>query len=543
MRLRLGRSFAWLTVAWLGAASCSPSPKGGLMLAVSTDLQVPKDIDVLSVFVATGGKTKFDYLARLAPQGTLELPATLAIVEPGDPGAQVRIRVIGFEEQNARVLRDVITTVPAGTISLLRVPLDYLDLGSASGTIPANLLPGGAGGAPDGETTFDPTTVMSSCDITKGQTSIDGVCTSATVVSSSLPPFDPVQVYGQAGTVPATGAPAKCFDVGACLQGAAPVAGLDPTSCTFALAAGVSASSVNLALVTPADGVCVAPGRCLVPLVEDPSLGWTESKGTVSLPPGVCKKVAGVDVVMTAGTCPAEIASEPVCQPATADAGGVPPEATILSEASDDGAGEASPEASAAAPDATIDAAQDAPGDSTLDVQGDTTVEADAQDDGGSADAPEEPCDGPTCACAAADACSGSVVFSYTGASQSFVVPLWVSQVTVVANGAGGGADGCFNNTAGGTTGATISVTPGETLTVMVGGAGGTGSNGGVGGTAGFNGGAAGGTNSLGGNNWGGGGGGGASDVRQGGTSLADRVVVAGGGGGVAGGFGGGTGG
>lgn len=75
---------------------------------------------------------------------------------------------------------------------------------------------------------------------------------------------------------------------------------------------------------------------------------------------------------------------------------------------------------------------------------------------------------------------------------------------------------------------ATITVTPGEVLTVIVGGQNGNGGGfggGGPGGAGGFNGGADGG-NSV------DDGGGGASDVRQGGAAPADRVVVGGGGGG-----------
>lgn len=36
----------------------------------------------------------------------------LAIVEPDDPSAQVRIRVVAFEAMQPKVLRDVLTTVP-----------------------------------------------------------------------------------------------------------------------------------------------------------------------------------------------------------------------------------------------------------------------------------------------------------------------------------------------------------------------------------------------------------------------------------------------
>jgi Glycine rich protein len=92
------------------------------------------------------------------------------------------------------------------------------------------------------------------------------------------------------------------------------------------------------------------------------------------------------------------------------------------------------------------------------------------------------------------------------------VVPPGVVQVTVFAAGAEGQLVlPCVSE--GGKTTATIPVTPGETLTVMVGSS--DGFNGGGEGLEAAN-------------------GGGASDVRQGGTSLTDRVVVAGGAGGCA---------
>lgn len=104
-----------------------------------------------------------------------------------------------------------------------------------------------------------------------------------------------------------------------------------------------------------------------------------------------------------------------------------------------------------------------------------------------------------------------SVEFNYTGAQQIFVVPAGITQVTLKAWGAQGGANWVNNTNYGGYAQGDLAVTPGETLYVYVGEqpitiAGG------------FNGG---------GNGEGAGkGGGGASDVRQGGTTLNDRKIV-----------------
>lgn len=110
---------------------------------------------------------------------------------------------------------------------------------------------------------------------------------------------------------------------------------------------------------------------------------------------------------------------------------------------------------------------------------------------------------------------SGSAAFSYTGSNQSWTVPSGVTSIGVDARGGQGGG-GLWGGPGGRIVG-TVAVTPGETLTIIVGG---TGSSYGGGGAGGYG---------------GGGGGGGASDVRQGGTGTANRIMVAGGGGGTSG--------
>lgn len=113
----------------------------------------------------------------------------------------------------------------------------------------------------------------------------------------------------------------------------------------------------------------------------------------------------------------------------------------------------------------------------------------------------------------------GSQTFSYTGARQTFIVPSGVASVTIAASGATGSqcSSSCYGYGAPGTGAkvkATIPVTAGETLVVLVGGDNGYNGGGSRGSASAF------------------GVGGGASDVRQGGDGLRDRVIVAGGGGG-----------
>jgi Glycine rich protein len=124
--------------------------------------------------------------------------------------------------------------------------------------------------------------------------------------------------------------------------------------------------------------------------------------------------------------------------------------------------------------------------------------------------------------CPAARAQATSKIFTYTGAEQTFTVPAGIFSVEVLAVGGRGGNASKPGGAAAQVSGE-LSVTPGETLYVEVGG------NGGEGGpdqnAGGFNGGGE-----------GAGGGGGASDVRTSprasGLGPDTRLLVAGGGGG-----------
>jgi len=145
---------------------------------------------------------------------------------------------------------------------------------------------------------------------------------------------------------------------------------------------------------------------------------------------------------------------------------------------------------------------------------------------------------GPGRAAAATSSCAAgtcTVSFGETGGAQSWTPPVGVDSVTVDAFGAQGGYGDRSNGGLGGEAEATLQVTPGQPLEVLVGGQGGSF---GVG-AGGFNGGGAGGNaaDSTGVPIYGGGGGG-ASDVRTGvcaqtlSCDLSARVLVAGGGGG-----------
>ena len=81
----------------------------------------------------------------------------------------------------------------------------------------------------------------------------------------------------------------------------------------------------------------------------------------------------------------------------------------------------------------------------------------------------------------AARASVTSTTYTWTGSSKSWTVPAGVSLITVVANGGAGGNGGNDNSDGGaggpwGRAGGTISVTQGDVIRVLIGGAGGNGS-------------------------------------------------------------------
>ncbi len=122
-----------------------------------------------------------------------------------------------------------------------------------------------------------------------------------------------------------------------------------------------------------------------------------------------------------------------------------------------------------------------------------------------------------------------SVTFSYTGAAQSYTVPAGVTSIAVDMMGANGGTgySGYGNGGKGGRLTGTLSVTPGQVLSIYVGGRGGDAP---LCCTYGIAGGFNGGGNSQ---FYYGASGGGGTDIRIGGVGLSNRVMVAGGGGGA----------
>ncbi len=336
------------------------------MLAINTDMKAPKDVNAVSVTISTNGAIKHSFIGRVTPQGEVLLPATLAIVEPEDSSASIRVRVMAFQDRKPRVLRDVRTTVPTGgRTALLRIPLNFVNDNSAMGSqLPENVLPdplpgtgssgssgssGGTSGSANpsgGEYDFFGAFTPPCPDPDK-QTIIDGECKDSFVDSESLPDFD-------TGLVGDSNDKGSCFDVAKCFAGALTVsegeprseldAGVGPTppadagrgadagkdpfkdyrpsavtldrnACSLQLN-GASAARLNLALVTTDTGECVRPGECYVP-IDRGAGGWKEESGRVQLPPFVCKLLTTkrLRLATSTETCAAKEDKNPICAP------------------------------------------------------------------------------------------------------------------------------------------------------------------------------------------------------------------------------------
>jgi hypothetical protein len=120
-----------------------------------------------------------------------------------------------------------------------------------------------------------------------------------------------------------------------------------------------------------------------------------------------------------------------------------------------------------------------------------------------------------------------TTTFSYTGSVQTYTVPICVTSITVDVKGAKG-SDMTYNGQTsnggkGGRVTCSFPVTPGDVLSIYVGGQGGSPNQN----SPGYNGGGTGGNNTY------CAGGAGASDIRLNGTALANRIIVGAGGAGA----------
>jgi len=315
---------SFLALSLLMAGGCSSdTERGQLLLAIETDMAVPKDLDKVVVEVITSAGTKRE--ERLL-DGTKNatLPGTFAIVAGSAPDVGITIRVAGYQKGHARVLREVQTALPADGVRVVRVALQWLC-------------------ANDGVTEDADGGATSSCPAR--QTCVAGECVGIPFTNpSTLPALEESRYAPNVNTT--------CFDPVACFAGTHEEKP-SGSSCTFPQPEGVDVASgnvsFNVAVKVPAgsqDGFC-ANGSCLIPLDFDPTgtFGWYAALNRIRLPRNICDQA--LSVVWSRG-CASKSSSSVACQ-----GGGAPPE-TDGGTNDVDAAPAVSVDAEAGAPDVSV---------------------------------------------------------------------------------------------------------------------------------------------------------------------------------------------
>ena len=271
------------------------------MISVQTDMSLPKDFDHVGLQVSMNGVTQFADEYQVGP-GNLLIPATFGVVQGSDPSQALQIRVVARKAGQLVVLRDVTTTVPSGRLALLRMPIEFLCQGQAAD-----------GPASSGDVNTQDQTATSTCGA--GMTCVAGACVTTTIDSSTLPPYNPAQIFGGAS---GPGSGGQCLDTVGCFA-AGYVASVTstPTDCSIAKPAGGAGVNVAMASGLGSAGIC-GTQACLVPLDDAPVEGWTdEGNGRLALPHAVCDRIASntIDSVVVTTACATKTPATPTCGP------------------------------------------------------------------------------------------------------------------------------------------------------------------------------------------------------------------------------------
>jgi hypothetical protein len=276
----------------LAAAGCGGDDKlGSLMLAISTDMYVDKDIDRMDVIVQPEtGPTQATPINLFPAQGGLFLPGTFAIVEGKTDGEFVRVRIIARQQNEVRVVREVAVRLPKSRTAVLPMPIQWLCDGHV---------------APEGQL------YRSNCP--ENETCIAGTCQPDAVDENTLEDYVAADVFGGGN---ATGG-GTCFDTLSCFESTTEPP-IDLDTCELATAASDDLN-VGLMLPTGGDGHCTNSG-CWVPLDASSLTGWSGVDGgaRVKLPAAACEHVRnGGASVRVSHDCPSKPALMPTCGPWT----------------------------------------------------------------------------------------------------------------------------------------------------------------------------------------------------------------------------------
>jgi sugar lactone lactonase YvrE len=297
----------------LGLLSCSTKVNGQLMLAIETDMALPKDIDRVRIevmYVTTGAFAYQKDFERVGEQDSIKLPATLGFIAPKDGSEAIKIRVIASRgsDESVRVLREIVTTVPTDRTATLPISIEFLCDGSAQ---PERDATGKVKRDSSGNVI-----VTSSCP--EGLTCVAGTCTPSKVASAELLDYDTKEIFG-GGSGKGDG---TCFDTGRCFaaSSAAPL-DLETFAADKQTCRAKASGEINVGLRTQGGGICGESG-CYVALDAGSDSGWKPgTDGWITLPSAVCEKAVSGDIVgvvtaaVSADPCRKKDRSIPTCGP------------------------------------------------------------------------------------------------------------------------------------------------------------------------------------------------------------------------------------
>lgn len=346
MKARRIVSFAALAMAVsagalaLSQAACHTAAveeaPSAIFLGVSTDLLVDDDFDSVGLFVSVRGEVKLARVEEVLPNGTVGLPGTLSITQPADPSTPVHIRVAGYKKGQVIAVRDAISTVPTGRISLLRLPIQWLSSGArvsgkrrddtgvsptkAGVELKAEPL-GAAANFPEFARYFENLVVPCAA----GETLVNGACVSIEVPAEQLVASTGnehvAQIFGGAIGIDEKGKPqgGTCFAVEDCFAGSQEIPIADLGADCSVPKANVDVNQVNFGIRRKAKG----DTKFVVPLdyAAEPSrassVGWYERDGRYHLPKAICSADAGrrgdIAAVVVTTTCKAKHMAVPTC--------------------------------------------------------------------------------------------------------------------------------------------------------------------------------------------------------------------------------------
>ena len=286
-------SLGALVLGFCVAPSCTALPVSETMVVLQTDLSLPKDVNKVTIEVLVrGDRRHFNTFEKLGEEGSLQIPASLGITldEGTDLSTPFTFRVTGYQGTTARVLREVITTIPKDRLVALKLPIQWLCW--------------------DQVTTDGEGNAKSSC-ADPNQTCVAGSCVDKTVDSATLEDYAADQVFGGGSGSNNDG---TCFDTATCFNDSVDAA-VNLADCTIP-----TSGDVNVAIRVDTAGICGAAG-CFVPLDAKSEFGWKDgASGTIQLPKAVCERItagkaSGVSTSSATSACPLKTNGIPTCGP------------------------------------------------------------------------------------------------------------------------------------------------------------------------------------------------------------------------------------